>query len=181
MASGIKDLVPVRVGTFWGGPVAPLDKEIVDYLVAAMKAADTESTFMENKPTKMATQWEEPDRIMRFMVDRGFGGIVFVKDGSIVGRVIGQEHGDAFHIFDIHVENEENRGKGVGTQMVSEVAYQLVPTGITWVRVSGGGHPASVKIRTRLLADRKNLPFLADKMPRGCADEAGWLKIKKPK
>lgn len=107
--------------------------------------ADAGSNFV--RATRNLADGADASRVAALLA-RGYDGLLYCRDGAIVGHFFFQRHGDEMHAF-AGWSAETLRASGlIASAALDFIAYASAADGIVRVRVGTGAHP----IAHRLLA-----------------------------
>ena len=175
-------LTGIQVGRFWGTPEAAAPSGLVaDHLASLVLYPDPGSAFGKNKIIRAISTLLAPKRIVTFLLLQGYGGMVFVRNGKIVGHVIGQKHEDQFHIFAINVVELLERNNGTATRLVCIVLDAIHDTKkFLWVRVGAGGNVYTNRIYNRIWSEQKHRlkVVLTQVIPENADSADGWFYLR---
>lgn len=139
-------------------------RELKRYLAWWLTHPDPGSNF--DKSTRLF-RWLPARLVLGILVSLGYDGLIYWRDGRIIGHLFFQRHGDALCAFSLAVADEV-RGQGWSNLLVLDfVAYAAQAPGIRRASVGSGRN----RVTTRVL---QLLRGHVDRLPLSIAAD-GWI------
>lgn len=157
-----------------GTPLSPATvnlETLENYITRWARNPDPGSFFAKfNRFIRWLPDW----LYIAFLRRKGYGGHILFKDGSPIGHVFYQRHGNEIHMFSIEVE-EQYRGLGYGHGLMRSFLLEMSDrTEIDVLRISAGGSEDVRRMWIRTLDGKYDLPYAVEPYWK---PGDGWVRI----